>query len=356
MAKTKVAAKKVLVGLSGGVDSSVAAALLARSGFSVEGAYMRCWSEGPYCSADRDQADAARVASSLGIPFHVFNFEKEYKQEVIDYFFAEYQAGRTPNPDVMCNKEIKFGIFLEKALEMGFDYIATGHYARITDDNEYNLLKGKDTEKDQSYFLYLIEQDKLNHVLFPLGDLTKREVRKLAKEFGLPTAEKPESMGICFVGETDINEFLSTRIKPKKGKIITTKGVEMGEHKGLAFYTIGQREGLGINSHVPYFVVDKDIKTNRLVVAPFGDKALFRDEFTTDIPHWLVNINEEFPRQVQVRLRHRAPTVLATIEGVGSKLKVSLKEPQRAITPGQAAVFYQEDRVVGGAVVDKVII
>lgn len=356
---------KILVALSGGVDSSVAAALLIRqhSVSQVEGSYMRCWSEGPYCSADVDQADAAKVAATLGITFHVFNFEKEYKSRVIDYFYSEYEAGRTPNPDVMCNKEIKFGLFLAKAKKLGFDYIATGHYARITNGADYKLLVGKDDNKDQSYFLYLVGQEQLSNTLFPLGDLNKNQVRKLAKKFGLPTAEKPDSTGICFVGPAQIKEFLLQRIKTRHGDIVNLSGEVLGRHIGLPFYTIGQRQGLRISAavpldrraqgtSVPYYVSDKNLKENKLIVVPFGHENLFKDRFTTESPHWVAGTEPKLPKKVQVKLRYRAKNADARINKVGGDgLEVTLDKDQRAITPGQSAVFYDGEKVIGGAVI-----
>lgn len=413
--------KRVLVALSGGVDSSVATALLIRqlaeAEGQIEGAYMRCWSEGPYCTADADEADAARVAATLGIPFHVFDFEKEYKQKVIDYFYREYEAGRTPNPDVMCNKEIKFGLFLQKACELGFDYIATGHYARIAKDGsgagpvallshptsssfgklstagarretlsarhplpkakanehkyqlltgidpnkdqsleQYQLLAGLDREKDQSYFLYLLDQKALAHTIFPLGDLTKQEVRALAKKFGLPTAEKPDSTGICFVGPARIREFLMQKIKPTQGDIISIDGKVLGKHIGLPFYTIGQREGLGISAPVPYYVADKNLEENKLIVAPFGHDSLFKDKFIAENPHWIDGRKPRLPKKVQVKLRYRAKNVPAKVNKLGKdRLEVKLENAQRAITPGQSAVFYQGNKVIGGALVENEI-
>ncbi|OGY26526.1 MAG: tRNA 2-thiouridine(34) synthase MnmA [Candidatus Woykebacteria bacterium RBG_16_44_10] len=354
---------RILVALSGGVDSSVAAALLQKAGYNIEGAYMRCWSEGPYCTADADQADAAKVAATLGIPFHVFDFEKEYKNSVINYFYSEYEAGRTPNPDVICNKEIKFGIFLRKAIALGFDYVATGHYARIKNGRsgnsaassngaKYELLAGKDTNKDQSYFLYLVGQEQLKHVLFPLGDLTKGQVRKLAKKFGLPTAEKPDSMGICFVGPARIKDFLRQKIKIRHGDVVNIEGKVLGRHIGLTFYTIGQREGLGISAPVPYYVASKNLKENKLVVVPFGHRSLFKDRFTTQAPHWVAGAQPKLPKKVQVKLRYRAENTAAVINKVGvNQLEVALEVPQRAITPGQAAVFYDGEKIIGGAAV-----
>lgn len=418
--------KRILVGLSGGVDSSVAAALLQEKGYEVEGAYLRCWSEGPYCNADQDEADAARVAAKLNIPFQVLNFEKEYKKEVIDYFYAEYAAGRTPNPDVMCNKEIKFGLFLKKARKLGFDYIATGHYARISNSSlhtspdanrdqysqllrplrglqqletrdqesgnwslvtenskhngngrangysyelltgvdyskdqslvQYQLLAGLDPDKDQSYFLYLVGQDQLAHTLFPLGDLKKTQVRKLAKKYKLPTAKKPDSMGICFVGHVDIREFLAQKIKYSHGDIVSVDGKVLGRHIGLPFYTIGQREGLGVSTHVPQYVVGKDAKNNELIIVPFGHKSLFKDKFRASGTHWVSGDEPKFPKKVEVKLRYRAPNAKASVKKMGEgSVEVKLEKPQRAITPGQSAVFYDGDKVIGGAVVDGTI-
>ncbi len=373
------------MGLSGGVDSSVAAALLQEKGYEVEGAYMRCWSEGPYCNADADEADAARVAAKLNIPFQVLNFEKEYKKEVIDYFYADYEAGRTPNPDVMCNKEIKFGIFLKYARKLGFDYIATGHYARISNQQletkdqksgnrprvtenskhngngrangySYELLTGVDYSKDQSYFLYLVGQDQLAHTLFPLGDLKKTQVRNLAKKFGLPTANKPDSMGICFVGHVDIREFLAQKIKYSHGDIVSVDGKVLGRHIGLPFYTIGQREGLGVSTHVPQYVANKNAGKNELIIVPFGHKSLFKDKFRASGTHWVSGDEPKFPKKVEVKLRYRASNTVARVKKLGKgSVEVRLEKPQRAITPGQSAVFYDGDKVIGGAVVDETI-
>lgn len=350
--------KRVIVGLSGGVDSSVAAALLKKQGYEVIGVFMRNWSEdvGDFsCSWSEDLEDARRVAQLLDIRFYVWNFEKEYKSEVISYFFKEYQAGRTPNPDVMCNREIKFKIFLEKALKFGADYLATGHYARISKRAKlFHLLKGKDSNKDQSYFLCTLGQKELSKSLFPVGDYTKPQIRKLAKQFKLPTFSKPDSQGICFIGEIDVRDLLKRNLKMKKGNIVDTKGNILGKHEGLPLYTIGQRGGLEIGGNGPYYVVDKNEKKNLVIVSNDpNDKLLWKKEFI--INNLTKTYKMTFPKKAQVSIRYRHPAYAAQLFLINkSSIKVVFDKPQRAITPGQLAVIYKDEELLGSGIIDKV--
>jgi tRNA-specific 2-thiouridylase len=263
--------KKVAVGLSGGVDSSVAALLLKQQGYNVTGVYLKCYEkDGEGCSSDEDRVSAVEVCSQLKIRFAYQNFTKQYKDKVIEYFFAEYKKGRTPNPDIICNKDIKFGLFLDWAMKEGFDFIATGHYAGVDQDKQgiYRLLKGKDSSKDQSYFLYRLDQAQLSRSVFPLSEITKKQVRDQAKEAGLKTYNRPDSQGICFIGQIDVRKFLQQRIKPHKGKVVSMNGEEIGTHDGVWFYTIGQRHGFEVTKYygLPLYVVGKNVAQNKLIV------------------------------------------------------------------------------------------
>ncbi len=357
--------KTVVVGMSGGVDSSVTAALLKKAGFNVVGIFMKNWSEdfGNYgCTWAEDSEDARKVAMKLEIPFYVWNFEKEYKEKVVEYFLREYQANRTPNPDVMCNTEIKFKIFLEKALKIGADFVATGHYARVAEikgqkskAKSYKLLKGIDPSKDQSYFLYTLKQEQLAKIIFPIGHLMKSEVRKLAHKFGLPNAEKKDSQGICFIGEIDVREFLKAHLKAKIGDVVTSTGKVLGRHEGLPYYTIGQRGGMRIGGQGPYYVVGKELKTNRLIVTNNQkDALLWKKEFTLTDLSW-TSQEPDLPLKTGVTIRYHHPEYPALIESSGNgKLNVKFDQSQRAITVGQAAVIYQGDEVLGGGVIEMV--
>ena len=351
--------QKVFVGLSGGVDSSVTAALLVQAGYDVTGVFMQNWSAdfAGCCNLAADTADARAVADQLGIPFYVWNFEAEYKAKVLDYFFAEYEAGRTPNPDVMCNREIKFKLFLDRALKLGADLVATGHYAQVVEDKGiFKLLKGIDPAKDQSYFLCRLGQHELSHALFPLGGMPKSEVRKLALDFALPTATKKDSQGICFVGKIDIKEFLQTRIKQVPGEIINHDGQVLGEHVGLPFYTIGQREGIGNLAGGPYYVVDKNISTNQLLVSsdPF-DELLWRNGCIINDLSW-VNQALELPVEVEVVIRYHHEPISATLKlGTAGEIIVNFADKQRAVTPGQLAVIFIGEELIGAGVIVKAI-
>ncbi len=346
--------KKVYVGMSGGVDSSVTAALLKKQGYQVTGVYMKNWSQdlpGLECTWKQDFQDAKRVATQLGIDFKMYDFQKQYRQKVVDYMVDEYKSGRTPNPDVMCNQEIKFKLFLDTALEDGADLIATGHYGRISDGQ---LLSGIDKNKDQSYFLYRINEEALRRSLMPIGDLEKSEVRKLAKRLGLATADKKDSQGICFVGKVGIKEFLLSELGPQKsGKIIDQKGKEIGEHDGALYYTIGQRHGLNVGGGLPYYVVGKDIDKNEVYVSTdLSDEQLWSGSITLTNLHWL-NDKPDKKAKLSIRTRYRAP--LVTISKVGDvsndRIRLDLEDEIRAVTPGQSAVIYAGDRVVGGGIV-----
>ncbi len=339
---------KVYVGMSGGVDSSLTAALLKEQGFEVTGVYMKNWTQdlpGMKCPWADDLADAKRVAVQLGIPFKVYDFEKDYRHKVVDYMVAEYKAGRTPNPDIMCNQEVKFKLFLETALEDGADLIATGHYSRVKDGQ---LWAGVDKNKDQSYFLYRVTEKALQKTLMPIGELEKTEVRKLAAKLGLVTADKKDSQGICFVGKVGIKDFLLNELGPQSiGPIIDQNSKEIGQHDGAIFYTIGQRHGLNVGGGLPYYVTKKDIKTNTVYVTiDLNDENLWAKELNLEDLHW-INEKPGEGKKYQARLRYRGPLVPCKISGS----QLTLEQEQRGIAAGQSAVIYNGDKVLGGGII-----
>jgi len=342
---------KVYVGMSGGVDSSLTAALLKEQGYDVTGVYMKNWTQdlpGMRCPWADDLADAKRVAVQLGIDFKVYDFEKEYKQKVVDYMIEEYRLGRTPNPDIMCNQEVKFRLFLDAALEDGADMIATGHYAQVENGQ---LKRAVDTNKDQTYFLYRVTRSALEKTLFPLGGFTKPEVREMARVRGLFTAGKKDSQGICFVGQIGIREFLSQYVQTKPGAIIEKEtGKVLGHHDGAIFYTLGQRHGLDVGGGLPYYVVGKDMEKNEVyVTTDLNDMALWRQEIRLTGVHWISA--QPHTGNCEVRIRHRAPLVRAELKIEEGEAILRLSEPQRAVTAGQSAVLYNEDICLGGGIV-----
>lgn len=354
----------VIVGLSGGVDSSVAALLLQQQGFYVEGLFMKNWEEDDnsgYCSAEEDLKDARSVADALAIPLHAMNFSADYWDRVFSHFLHEYGAGRTPNPDVLCNREIKFKAFLDHALERGAYKIATGHYARIREeDGRFLLLKGRDPGKDQSYFLYMLGQKQLSRSLFPVGELEKSEVRRIAEQHHLATAQKKDSTGICFIGERDFKEFLSRYLPAQPGEMRTPEGERVGRHDGLMYYTLGQRQGLGIggragSSEEPWFVVGKDMEHNVLLVAQGHDHPLlFSEALVAGDLHWVSGEAPPLPFHCMAKTRYRQPDQACTITAINNGLAtVHFDVPQRAVTPGQSVVFYEGEICLGGGIIEQ---
>ena len=339
---------KIFVGMSGGVDSSVAALLLKKKNFDIVGCFIKGWyPKGIYCPWKEERRDAIKVCAKLGIPFLTIDAEKEYKKSVVDYMLREYRAGRTPNPDVMCNRDIKFGVFLKRALALGADYIATGHYVKIKNKK---LFQARDLNKDQSYFLWTLKQNQLKHCLFPLADLTKPEVRALAKKYNLPTAEKRESMGVCFLGEFDIAEFLKKYIKPKRGKVLRGDGKIVGEHEGVEFYTIGQRHGFSPGGGVPYYIVKKDFRKNILIVADkIDEKNFYKKEVEIENANWISGkpLGHLVSKLLKARIRYRQPLQNCKIK----KNKIIFAEPQRAVTSGQSLVLYDGKEMLGGGII-----
>ncbi|RMH46236.1 MAG: tRNA 2-thiouridine(34) synthase MnmA [Gammaproteobacteria bacterium] len=358
-----VSEKKVIVGMSGGVDSSVSAWLLKQQGYQVEGLFMKNWEEDDtedYCSATQDLADAQAVCDRIGIPLRTVNFAAEYWDRVFEYFLAEYRAGRTPNPDVMCNKEIKFKAFLDYARLLGADYIATGHYAQTGLDNgKTTLIRGSDLNKDQTYFLYMVGHQQLAQTLFPVGHLNKTEVRKIAEAQGLITAHKKDSTGICFIGERRFSEFLARYLPAQPGEIIDDKGRVLGTHQGLMFHTIGQRRGLGIGGRADaeesaWYVIGKDLENNRLIVGQGHDHpALLSYQLEASQAHWVAGEPpaEAFRATAKVRYRQKDTPCLVRVRD--EQLIVDFDEPQWAVTPGQSVVFYQGDRCLGGGIIER---
>ncbi len=378
---------KVAVGLSGGVDSATTAMLLKELGHDVTGVYLQCWEHnGPGCSGDPARADAVKIATHLGIKYNHLDFIEPYKEQVIDYFYKSYEAGLTPNPDILCNTVIKFGLFLDWAIQEGFDYVATGHYAQkvLTEGSinfgdafggitgtagitgtgsgfSYDLYSGADSSKDQSYFLYRLNQKQLSKALFPLGEMTKKEVRDMAKEKGISVYDKPDSTGICFVGDVDIKDFLKERLEVKKGNVVTAEGEVIGTHEGVWFYTIGQRHGFELTKYmgIPLYVISKDVAKNNLVVGPI--KQAFKSAFSVGDLHW-INSVPSFPFFAKVRVRNLGEfydcEVMVEDSDKNSGLQILQIKSNKEIfgvAPGQSAVFYEETsfglKVLGGGVI-----
>ncbi|WP_428095856.1 tRNA 2-thiouridine(34) synthase MnmA [Candidatus Thioglobus sp.] len=353
--------QKIIVGLSGGVDSSVATLMLLQQGYEVEALFMKNWEEddtNDVCTAEQDLSDAQKVADKLGVKLHTVNFSADYWEDVFADFLQQHKKGRTPNPDVLCNQKIKFKVFLEYALALGADKIATGHYARITNnDNAYQLKVGLDNNKDQSYFLHLLGQYQLSKSLFPLGDISKTRVREIAAQHGLITADKKDSTGICFIGERNFSEFLQTYLPKQPGNMVDENGQFIKPHQGLAFYTIGQRKGLEIgggfsDSPEPWFVADKRIESNELLVVQGDHSLLYHNALTTSKQHWIGDL-PDFPLKCQAKIRYRQASQTCEIIKNADSIKVIFKQPQRAITPGQSIVFYQDDVCLGGAIIEQ---
>lgn len=361
---------KIALGLSGGVDSAVCATLLQQHDHDVTCVFLECW-RSPGCRAEEDRADALKIALSLDLPFEVLDFKTAYKEKVVEHFFSEYEAGRTPNPDVLCNKEIKFGLFYDWAMNSGFDAVATGHYAKTNEKGE--LLIPKDTAKDQTYFLYLLTSNQLKHTVFPLADMEKSEVRTFAQESGLSVATKPDSVGICFIGDIDVHAFLKERLGEKPGEVVDTKGRVIGTHTGLWFYTIGQRHGFTIDKKTvnsedqgktidkecfpPLYVIRKDSSKNQLVVG-FGADT-HQQTFTIDKIHWIAGSPPENGTKLFVRIRHTGKLLGCSIEDENDKIIVRLDTPTQGIAEGQAAVLYwrksSEIHCVGGGTIHATV-
>ena len=348
---------RVVVGMSGGVDSSATAALLIEQGYDVVGITLKLWPQDcvnraeDKCCGPQAVTDARAVCHKLGIPYYLIDEAAEFQSKVIQYFADEYKAGRTPNPCVMCNQNLKFGRLIERADQLGAEYIATGHFARLErrDDGRVLLRRGRDPRKDQSYFLFSLRQDQLRRALFPLGEKTKSDTREVARHCNLKTADKEESMEICFVPDNNYGKFLqeANLAEKHRGDIVDVHGHVLGQHDGIEFYTIGQRKGLGLSSPKPLYVVELDAEANRVVVG--DDSLLDRDEFTVERCNWIPFDDPPEQMEVSAKIRYNHPGTPATVMVMGKgSAKVKLHTPQRAVTPGQAAVFYQDDLVVGG--------
>ncbi len=356
---------RVVVGMSGGVDSSVTAWLLKEQGYDVIGLFMKNWDdtdEFGHCTATEDFEDVRQVCSQIDIPYYSVNFEKEYYEKVFAYFLDEYRKGRTPNPDVMCNREIKFGEFLQKAKQLGADFIATGHYAQLKrKDQNVKLLRGADSNKDQTYFLYAVHRKQLSQAMFPIGHLQKSEVRKIAQNLGLATAKKKDSTGICFIGEKNFRQFLSTYLPAQPGEIRTLDDEYIGDHHGLMYYTLGQRKGLGIGgfgSGEPWFVVKKDIKQNILYVAQgHNHPALYSKGLIATEINWLGEDayppTQPFICTIKTRYRQADQKAEVTWQPSSGQFQIEFAKPLRAVTPGQAVVLYQGEVCLGGGVIDQ---
>jgi tRNA-uridine 2-sulfurtransferase len=359
--KSQRTGSKIVVGISGGVDSAVAALLLKQQGFDVIGVFMQNWeseNEDPHCTAEQDLSDARAICDQIGIPLTTVNFAKQYWDQVFQYCLDEFAKGRTPNPDIWCNREIKFKVFLEHALKLGADKLATGHYARIHHDQEYQLVKGLDPTKDQSYFLYTLNQNQLSHSVFPLGEMKKTKVREIALKHNLINYNKKDSTGICFIGERNFKTFLQEFLLAQPGDIQTTDGKKIGRHDGVMFYTLGQRKGLNIGgvrntNDEAWYVLKKDVKNNVLIIGQGHDHPLlFSDSLTCDQLHWVSGKTPSTPLKCTAKTRYHQQEQDCIISKINDDLlKVTFEQSQRAITPGQSVVFYLGEICLGGGTI-----